>query len=215
MIVDSGKYYIYRHVRLDNNQVFYIGLGTKYKKGRCILSIYCRAYSKNYRNKFWLSIVNKSEYRTDILLESDDYDFIERKEIEFIKLYGRRNLGEGTLVNLNDGGNSNHKMIVSEETRRKQSLAKKDIYKVSEETKNKLREIYKGIRPCKLAIENADKAKLRPVSQFDQNGNWIRDFDSIKSAVKYLKLSSHSSISSNLHGRYKSAGGYIWKFKKN
>ena len=29
MIVENGKYYLYRHIRLDKNEPFYIGIGTK------------------------------------------------------------------------------------------------------------------------------------------------------------------------------------------
>lgn len=29
MIVSNGKYYLYRHIRLDTNEVFYVGIGTK------------------------------------------------------------------------------------------------------------------------------------------------------------------------------------------
>ena len=29
MIEDQGKYYLYRHIRLDTNEPFYIGIGKK------------------------------------------------------------------------------------------------------------------------------------------------------------------------------------------
>lgn len=105
-IIDEGKYYIYRHIRLDNNEIFYIGIGTKstklkYKTHR---EIYRRAYTKVSRSLFWKNIITKSCYNVQILLESDNYDFIKEKEKEFIKLYGRKDLNKGTLCNLTDGG---------------------------------------------------------------------------------------------------------------
>jgi len=103
MIVDNGKYYVYRHVRLDTNQVFYIGIGSKVNRSNG-KSMYQRAFSKSDRNKFWKSIVSKTKYEVEILLESDDYEFVQSKEIDFIKMYGRRNTGKGTLCNLTDGG---------------------------------------------------------------------------------------------------------------
>lgn len=122
MIVDSGKYYLYRHIRLDNNQVFYIGIGTKSKKA--VFSEYERAYSKT-RSKFWTKIVDKTDYKIEIILESNDYDFINSKEIEFISLYGRRDLKKGSLCNLTDGGSGLKNYKISQETRNKISISSK------------------------------------------------------------------------------------------
>jgi hypothetical protein len=100
MIENIGSHYVYRHIRKDTGEPFYIGIGTKSDKQ----SEYYRANSKHRRNNFWKSVVNKTDYEVEILLESDDYEFIKQKEIEFISLYGRRDLGKGTLVNMTDGG---------------------------------------------------------------------------------------------------------------
>lgn len=32
MLKNSGKHYLYRHIRLDKNEPFYIGIGTKIVK---------------------------------------------------------------------------------------------------------------------------------------------------------------------------------------
>lgn len=88
--------YVYKHTRIDTNEVFYIGIGsdkTKY-----------RSRNKNDRTVFWKNITNKTEYKIDII-----YDNISRKEAEslektLIKKHGRRDLRKGTLVNLTDGG---------------------------------------------------------------------------------------------------------------
>lgn len=101
-MVENGKYYIYRHVTL-NDIVFYIGRGTKDQKD-IQYGIYSRAKSKKDRTSFWRNVVDKYGYTIDILLETDDFDFLCKKEIEFIKLYGRRKLKTGTLVNFNEGG---------------------------------------------------------------------------------------------------------------
>ena len=100
MIPCNGKHYLYRHIRLDTNEVFYVGIGTQNKNTK----LFHRAHSNSRRNNFWKNIVNKTEYEVEILLESDDYYFIQQKEVEFIALYGRRDLENGTLVNLTDGG---------------------------------------------------------------------------------------------------------------
>ena len=105
MIENEGDYYLYRHIRLDTGEPFYIGIGTKFTdRAYTYKGIYIRAFVKSRRNNFWKSIVNKTDYEVEILLESDDYEFIKQKEIEFIALYGRRDLGKGTLVNHTNGG---------------------------------------------------------------------------------------------------------------
>lgn len=105
---------VYRHVRLDTNDVFYIGIGSEK-----------RAYSKHGRNKWWKRIMNKTDYRVDILFDDLTWEEACDKEIEFIELYGRRDLGLGTLVNHTNGGDGTLGLIASEETRLKMSLAQK------------------------------------------------------------------------------------------
>lgn len=86
--------YLYRHIRLDTNLPFYIGIGKDQN--------YNRAYSKHNRNKYWNNIVNKTEYKVQILFEHDDYNFIKIKEKEFISLYGYSK--NGLLCNMTEGG---------------------------------------------------------------------------------------------------------------
>lgn len=113
------NYYLYRHIRLDLNIPFYIGIGTSSLKSNCYSRRYARAYSKTRRSRFWYNIINKTIYRVDILFESDNLKEIKLRETEFIKLYGRRNLGLGPLVNLTDGGELNNNIIVSEKKKEK------------------------------------------------------------------------------------------------
>ena len=68
MIVDNGKYYLYRHIRLDKNEIFYIGIGGKEaKKGG-----YYRANRVSNRNKIWNDIYNGcgKNIQVDIVLEA-------------------------------------------------------------------------------------------------------------------------------------------------
>jgi len=85
---------VYRHIRLDTNQPFYIGIGKTEK----------RAYAKHQRNKHWHSIVNKHGYKVQIMLDDLTWEEAQQKEREFIQLYGRADLGLGTLANLTNGG---------------------------------------------------------------------------------------------------------------
>src|SRR5688500_1295766 len=94
--------YIYRHIRLDTNTPFYIGMGSK-EDGFYPSTEYERAYNTNDRTEFWHNIVNKAGgYVVEILL--DDLSSFEAcdKEREFISLYGREDKNTGILCNLTD-----------------------------------------------------------------------------------------------------------------
>ena len=75
------EFYVYKHVRLDNNETFYVGKGTKK-----------RAYLSFHRNNYWKNIVKKSNYVVyiikDSLTEEEAY-LLEYKLISLYKRYGR------------------------------------------------------------------------------------------------------------------------------
>ncbi len=106
--------YLYRHIRLDKNEVFYIGIGSD--------SNYKRANSIKQRNNHWKYIINNSKYKVDIILDNLTWEEACIKEKEFISIYGRKDLGKGSLVNFTDGGEGAYGRILSIETRNKISL---------------------------------------------------------------------------------------------
>lgn len=65
-----------------------------------------------------------------------------------------------------------------------------------------------------IGAKNRNKAKERPVLQYDKSGNFIARFDSIKKAATELGLNS-TSIHCVCNGkrRYKSTGGYIFRYE--
>ena len=129
---------VYQHRRKDTNEVFYIGISKNIK----------RSYSKEYRNKHWNNIVNKVGYDIDILIEGLTWEEACQKEIELIKQYGRRDLNEGALVNMTDGGegifnpSDEVRSKISETHKGKTSSMKGK--KHTEETKRKMTESQKG-----------------------------------------------------------------------
>ena len=84
---------VYRHINLDSNKVFYVGIGTEK-----------RAYDYKNRNKEWKTQADTSTIETEILFECNTREQAYQKEIEFINLYGRVDKQTGTLVNRTDGG---------------------------------------------------------------------------------------------------------------
>ena len=197
------KHYLYRHIRNDNDNVFYIGVGTKKDNSdfNCEKNEFLRAYSKRSRNKFWKNIINKTDYDIEIMLESNNYDFILEKEKEFIELYGRRDENSGTLCNLTEGGNGIVGNIVSEETRSK--MSKWQIGKsLSKECKDKI---------SKTHLNRKNYLSKRILQIDIDTKEVIEEFDSISEASRSLNLKSPSSITNFLKGRSNSAGGYEWK----
>ena len=51
-----------------------------------------------------------------------------------------------------------------------------------------------------------------PIIQMDRQGNFLAEFDGLHDAARKLNI-YQGNISSALNGRYKTAGGYIWKYK--
>jgi len=124
---------VYQHRRKDNNSVFYIGIGSNKR----------RAYDIHSRNRHWNSIVKKYGYDIDILFEGIEYKDACNIEIGMIKSYGRRDLKLGNLVNLTDGGEGTHGILLSDEAKekiRKASIGKQKRLgiKHTEETKLKI-----------------------------------------------------------------------------
>jgi hypothetical protein len=101
-------HYLYKHIRLDTNDIFYIGVGTKTRQNTflTIKSEFYRAYDFKKRNEIWKRITAKTKIRVEILFESDDLSFIQQKEKELISIYGRLSDRTGKLANLAEGGDS-------------------------------------------------------------------------------------------------------------
>ncbi len=88
--------YVYTYTRLDKNEIFYVGIGSDSK--------YKRAKNLSLRTDYFKKIINKSEYKLDIVFDDLTWEEACLKEIELIALYGRKDLGIGTLINFTDGG---------------------------------------------------------------------------------------------------------------
>jgi len=90
----------------------------------------------------------------------------------------------------------------SEETKIRMSLSKKGI-KLSDETKLKI----KNNRGS--AILGVIRSHIKSVIQYDLQGNFIKEWISITEAQSKLKI---FNISHCCSGRYKTVGGYFWKY---
>lgn len=76
----ENNYYLYRHIRLDKNEPFYIGVGQKPEHFTSYDKEFRRAFEKkSNRTNYWKNIVGQTKYEVEILLESNDYSFILKK----------------------------------------------------------------------------------------------------------------------------------------
>lgn len=172
---------LYFH-KLPNGKIFYVGIGDKK-----------RPYVIASRNKFWINEVNKyglEKENIEIIYKNISWKEACKLEKTYIKLFGRRDLGLGTLVNLTDGGDGCKGAIRSQETKNKISNSKKGIA----------------------------TAPIKSIIQYSLNGDKLNTFISLKEAALSLNVNTTSArcfISQCANGKRKTAYGSIWKFKNN
>jgi hypothetical protein len=213
--------YVYRHIRLDKNEPFYIGVGLSNDYG------YKRAYSTKNRNIYWQRIVNKTAFEVEIILDNLTNEEAFVKEIEFINLYKKRKNG-GTLCNIADGGNGG---CLGLEVNILRSIALIG-HKLSEAAKQKIAEKAKGRKAnidtrCRMSkvhkerntghwlkSQGHENGNAKKVYQYSLNEEFIKEWECMKYAVDELKLDK-TGISNMLSGRQKTCGGFIWKTEKN
>lgn len=121
--------YVYKHIRNDNNQVFYIGIGKKKN----------RMMSNRSRNKHWYNIVNKVGFTYSVVEDDLSWEEAVSREIFWINFYGRKNNGNGSLTNMTNGGEGACGRILSDDTKKKISKSHKGKT-LSEEHKRKISE---------------------------------------------------------------------------
>ena len=132
--------YVYRHIRKDKNEVFYIGIGSD--------SDYYRANKFSERNEIWNRIKNKTEILVEILHKNIEWGEACRIEIELIKKYGRINNKTGILSNMTDGGEGTLNKVINEDTRYLLGNGNRGK-KRTEESKKRQSESVKGIKKPK------------------------------------------------------------------
>lgn len=140
---DKKLCYIYKHIRLDRNEVFYIGKGTNTRGN------YSRSKSKNRDNSHWHNVVNKHGYKIEIVVENLTEQEANEKEMQYILDYGRIDLSTGTLVNMTAGGDGSIGHKHTEEAKKKMSEATKGNTRWlgkthTEEAKKKISDAKKG-----------------------------------------------------------------------
>jgi hypothetical protein len=143
-----------------------------------------------------------------VIDETDaDWKSLESYWIEQFKHWGFN------ILNKNNGGGGPEYRTEDEKSRISKS---KTGSKHSEYTKQKMSLSNSKFKPdgfgVKLRKPKSVTQNLKPVLQYNLEGDFIREWGSGKQAAADLKT-SQSGISECCKGKYKSSGGFIWKYK--
>jgi group I intron endonuclease len=230
--------YVYRHIRLDKNEPFYIGIGTD--------NNFKRSRTRKGRNNIWKKIANKTEFEVEILFYDIDIEEAKKKEIEFISFYGRIANNDGILANLSGGGDSSFNPSFL--TRQKISIAtkgdKNPFYgkKHTQETRRLLSEMQKGKKrgplsdATKSKISEAQKGRTTwtkgkkqpiaaqkrtgvnhstykgPICCYDLNMNLLGTFDCARDIMKNYNIKYINEIRRVLIGERNQCYGMKFKY---
>lgn len=186
--------YVYRHIRLDKNVPFYIGISKKDDGFK-------RAYDKNGRGKIWKDITNKTNYEVEILKYDITYQESINTEIELVSLYGRIDIGTGTLCNHTSGGEG--------------------LNSPNNEVREKLASYLRGKTPYNKGIpmpknqyaemlSRVESQKIK-VAKYSIDGNLIKVYDSVIGAAKSNKL-NQGSITNCCKKNGSFYGGFVWMY---
>lgn len=165
---------VYRHIRLDKNEPFYIGIGDNVK----------RAFYFYKRSDHWHNIFNKTKIEVEILFEDVSLDFALSKERELIELYGRKDLGKGSLVNKTYGGE--YVQGLSIETRKIMSDKAKNRI-ITDEWKQNMSKSQKGRKhsdTTKQKIKNSQKQSKEILLINYSSSEILNKFNSINDLIE-------------------------------
>ena len=185
---------VYKHIRKDKNEIFYIGIG----------KTIARAKSKKSRNNHWHNIINKTDYSIEIIYNNISWEDACELEKTYIKQYGRKDLGLGLLVNMTDGGDGISN--ISDETKKKMSnkkidkkLTQQHILKITQNNKmrgkpnkwgNHSEENIEIIRKCSIGKNHTQESIIKQRTSKESkkikifNNTTEITFNSISSCIK-------------------------------
>lgn len=208
-ILENTKWTIYRHVSPSGK--VYIGITSKEINRRW-------RYGTGYSNCILFQrAINKygwNNIKHEILFTNLDGDKAKKLEIELIRHY--KDLGISYNITNGGDGHLGCSWTPTENTRVKWSNQRKGRV-LSESHKNKISSALKG-RPMKKEIYDKGVAIVKillakPVIQLSLEGEFIREFPSIKEAARSLNIKSDRDIIRCCRGERKSRAGYKWIYK--
>jgi len=229
--MESIKYIIYKLIDPTNSEIRYIGLTFNDLKQR--LKSHRNEKAKSHKC-YWIKKLKSIGF--DPIIECveeniSSYEIACEREIYFIDYF--RSIG-CDLTNSATGGNKNKKMsdevrekmkqaqierhksyklIHSEDVKKILSQKSKDRFKNSKE-REKLRianKIYEDSKTEDQKLKDILIQNPKKVYQYDLNMIFIREYESIKMAAQLTECNGNG-ISACCKGKFRTSGGFIWKY---
>jgi hypothetical protein len=197
--------YIY-YLHNGDNIPFYVGKTIRKDNSRL------NAHKSSLQENTYLEIIDE--------IPTEEWKFWEKYYISLFKSWGFK------LANKNNGGGGCVTHIVSKETREKISKYHKGKSKpFSEEHKINHKRAYnnrevtwgniisKGLKGRKITWKQGNVGKPSTfILQYDLEGNFIKEWPSIKEAASYYKLDEGTLSNCCNNKKVKTCGGFKWSF---
>jgi group I intron endonuclease len=186
----------------ENNIVRYIGKTSNLKRRIKEHIIESKKDNKSYKNRWINSQIKNGFYpKIEIIDEVPSNEWM-YWECFYISLFKSWNFN---LTNRTPGGNGTGSGIDNPNYGKK--LTEEHKKKCSIKLKGENNPFYGKTHSTEIL-----KKIYKPVIQYSINGEFIKEWNSIKDAENTLKI---HSISSCCHNKLLSVGGCVWKFKEN
>jgi len=146
-------YYVYIHRKADTGEVFYVGKG----HGK-------RAYTTTNRSLLWKNVVKKHGYIVEFIETGLQEWAAFEIEINYVSYYGRRDTGDGPLVNFTDGGEGSSGHLWTDEMK-----AWRSIETIKQMQEPAMREVISKAKKGKpLSLDHATKSRELLLLQKDK-----------------------------------------------
>lgn len=188
----SNKVYIGQSINIKSRHASYKAKG-------------CKAQTKLYHAILKYGFEN---FQVEILFSIEFVDgfadILNKMEVYYIKQFDSVSNGYNCR---SGGGNSRH----SQESIERMRVAKSVT---SEETRTKMKAAASNRRYSEEARALRGRSKMKPILQYSKNMIFISEFNCARNAGIILGI-EHTTIGKCCRGKRKTAGGFVWKFKKN
>lgn len=141
---------IYFHINKTTKEIFYVGIGNEKRPHRI-----------HGRSEWWNRIVNKYGYEIQIVKDNLTWEQAQVLEIFWIKTIGRKDLNEGSLVNMTNGGDGACSNLPKIPWNKGKTLSKEHKEKLSNATSNLSDETRAKLSKAQKGRKYSDEAKIK------------------------------------------------------